>query len=547
VDIFILGSFDPHNNNFINLMRNRSDQFIAGAAEFVTAMVKNWYEAANQYDNNRKQSAVVQLRNAGASATDIDSVLNDPMLLRQFISEQRRDLMDKLSKIVNKMSYRDPMDLPTQKDLELFAKHESWFMNGAVDDNEYYPNDGAVSYTYLIVELVNLIKNAGVTGVMPVWNTFHYILKIMNANLTNQSSRKGWTLLAQFPDHTYNGFNVSTLIRSYVTDQTRNISPQDKQSSPFGRSPLRIMRIAQCLCDCNGPFSLMNAPVERALPTIMNVYSIEQEIKDLTANASFISEGAEGLFIAFTVTWLLALDRQTIMADVTGRNDLSVPKLLESITNLSMPGHLDLRARKWALDHDITGADDERDPIIIDYFGGGFDAPDHPFQSDQGSDSPPDDNDPDVAEEPQPSSPGPRNQPTGGAPKRTVTLIENKVAVPSTGLSPPSAHLFNPASAVRTPPKQTSIKPGSTPVPSVVQPEVVTLGDFEAHLKAMDTEPASLGTVPVSKASSPSRSRRAVPPKQTTFQLKPKPVKDRTVLGGPMNFFNQQQQKPGNM
>jgi hypothetical protein len=362
-DIFIYGGGESAAEIWFNIVRANTDQIAPGAAEFTTAMVVAWFEAANQYEESRKASAQVQLENAEVDQASIDAIINDPIALRKYIATMRQELIVRLSEIHSKMLVNDPLDLPTKKEVALFEFHKHWYENQGVNDDEYLPNDGAVHYPMLIMEIMLQIKAAGAGAASEIWECFEYMIKVMHNMMSTQSSRDGWEQLKSMPDFSMHEVEIGSLIRQYTSDTGRCIETSDKLSSPFGRGPLRIMRIAQCLMSLPGPFSVINAPIEEQITSLMQLYKQEIEIKELSKTAKFIKEGAEDFFVSFTVAWLLVLDRRSLMYCVTGRNDQSVPKILADMTSMDMSAFADLPARTWSLDHDICGRSEEKPSI----------------------------------------------------------------------------------------------------------------------------------------------------------------------------------------
>jgi hypothetical protein len=367
-DIFIYGGRDANANFFLSLLRDETGQLIPGATELAQEMVTSWLLTANTYNDQRRASASLQMKNAGATDEEIAAILSDQMQLRQFIQDSRSALICKLTEIENSIEANDPMNLPTAKELELFRKHQHWFEGSDQDDDAYFPNDGAVNYPMLLVELYYAVIDGGASTPLIVYDATEYILKIMHSAMSKESTRRGWNRLATISDFMHEGINVGAIIRNYVTDEDRCIAPQDKLSSPVGRSPLRIMRIAECLFDMPGPYSILNAPDGQVMKLLVALKREEEGIAEESRQTNFIAAGADGFSVALSISWLLAMERTSLLHDCTGRNDLSVPKLLSSITNVTVPGLDDLDPRDWALDHDIKGRSEEDTCIEMTHF-----------------------------------------------------------------------------------------------------------------------------------------------------------------------------------
>jgi hypothetical protein len=161
--------------------------------------------------------------------------------------------------------------------------------------------------------------------------------------------------MTKIPDVTVNRINVGKIIREYTTDAKRVIPRITKLASPFGRGPLRLARIMQCLFEYSGAFSVLNYPTDSCMRTLIAMKAIEDEILELGKKTKFINTEVEDMFVSFITAWLLTLNRTTILCSVLGRNDLSVPRILESITNISTSAFAAMEKRRWALTADITG------------------------------------------------------------------------------------------------------------------------------------------------------------------------------------------------
>jgi hypothetical protein len=245
--------------------------------------------------------------------------------------------------------------MATDKDIAMLNKHEEWFRKGGVDDEEWYPNDGAVHYPLLIVEILCMLKLAGYDTTTKLTDAVRYFMAICHNAMNKQSYRAGWKQLSQMPAVMFHGIDIGAVIRNYASDPTRNIADQDQQSSPFGRAPMRIARIAEVLFGRKGAFTVLNAPLSGQMDELLKMKDLEDTIKSLSVDAKFIKQGAEGLFISFSIAWLIVLERRSLFYSITGRNDQSVPQILKNTVNVSMSAYADLPPRGWALMQNIQG------------------------------------------------------------------------------------------------------------------------------------------------------------------------------------------------
>lgn len=447
-DVFAYGGRDAQTDTFVRILKADGPIMYQGATDFVVAMVQDWLVSANQYQQQRVTSATLQMTNDGATADEISAVVNDPLRLRSYIARQRTELIAHLTAIRDATVAADPLNPVTAKEAELLEKHRAWFLDGAADESNYYPNDGAVHYPILMVEIMYMLKEAGFDTPNLIYDAFEMFIKVCYAHMSKQSARDGWNQLSGLTNVVIHGINIAPVISSYVSDASRVIEPQSKLSSPFGRGPLRIMRIAQCLFSCPGPYAILNAPHNQLIKDLIELKAIEVTIKDMTVLTTNVNDGATDLFISTTVAWLCALDRASLFHVVTGRNDQSVPKLVSQVTNSDLFNLDDLTARPWALMHDIVGTDENVISVEEEYFAAPVDIPGAPEPT---SDAAPQPAEPNVPEStPRTSDAGATAVPTvsfTGLPSLTDldigTQLENAVVatedVADTGPTPPAA------------------------------------------------------------------------------------------------------------
>jgi hypothetical protein len=362
-DTFVYSAGDADPAAFVAVLRAGTSELVPGAAEFASDMVKAWIETANTYQAQRVSSAVLQMTNANATKADINALIKDPIALREFIASQRRGLIARLTEILYKVNHPDPKNMANPKELELLKQHSHWFPDQAMDDSEYMPNDGAVPYPMLFVEMIYMLRSAGAKNPVHAWKCFLMMAEIFHGNMKSQSARVAWGVLAAMGDYSYLDVNIGAVIRTYCSDEKRNIEPQVKIASPMGRGPLRIARLVQCCLGFDGPFSILNYPVATIIKELMKLRTLEDAIIENGGKAETINTEVTDLRIAFTIGWYFALDRTSIFCVITGRNDLAVPKILESITNLNMSAFEDCKPREWSLRKDITGLSDDAPAI----------------------------------------------------------------------------------------------------------------------------------------------------------------------------------------
>jgi hypothetical protein len=354
-DVFALTTMPPNKKTLSSLIMDKNGTARSGVAELLKEAVDKWFESANKYAENREKSAIKQLQNEGRTEEEIKSIIENPEQLRRFIQMMRAQLIGKLREIKHNIDNESALNPVTAKDKQLFETHKDWFSEDADDDDEFMPNDGAVSYTFLLIDIVNTIKANASKASSTMEHLVTMFFRIGMAHLSGQSTRVGWDALKTCPDHDECGVNLGLVWRNYAGDESRCIVGHDKQSSPLGRSPLRFMRMAAVMFDMGGSFSLYNAPDDTFMEAAVMMRKIEKQLEDELQSAQFSKSGDEGMSVALTAVWARILNASNIHCARNGRNDLSVPKLLAHITNHDMRAFDDLRPRSWFLVDDIRG------------------------------------------------------------------------------------------------------------------------------------------------------------------------------------------------
>lgn len=354
-DVFVPCAGNPDQSGFIKIMRGGGDEFVEGAIQFSSDMIQAWLDSNIEFEEKRKLSCQIQMSNAGVDEETIAKLIADPAALRAFIAQQRRELIAHLARIMQKRDAKNVLDMPTQKELELLEKHSDWFPDQAREEDNYYPNDGAVEYAMLFVEIIYMLKTSGYDTPKRAWDAMKVFSAIIHNAMHSQSSRMAWQQLSQISDFVFDRVNICAVVRDYVTDNERNIKDQVKLASPFGRGPLRLARIFQTCMGKPGPFAVMTCPLESQMKDLITMRALEDEIIELAQTTKFIDSTVKDLRISFAVGWLLTVDRVSVFCSANGRNDLSVPKILGGITNIDTSAYEDLQPRPWSLIEDITG------------------------------------------------------------------------------------------------------------------------------------------------------------------------------------------------
>jgi len=354
----------------------------AKMAQIYASAIQKWLKDASTYEEARRRSAALQLKNADVPDGEAAAIINNPEELRRFIQDSRGTLVNQLNIIKQKLLTPNPMNLPTPKELELYNKHKKWFENASQDDNNPYPNDNAVVYSFLIMEIFQLLKenasknaqsitimevksddsssssaSSAVPVVAPVLNLWlayeGFCTVFMNAN-KNDSNNKAWITLASCPDFDVAGVNVGKAMREYVSDQVRTkksgkSTQAPKLQSGLQRGPRRTERICAISIHCYSQFTILNVDGKRLVENLIILYNREEIASAAVKAAKTIKPGAVGLSDAESIAWLTGLGRVEMLGIATGRNDCSLPKLVGKLVNIDVAAFATLEARRWAV------------------------------------------------------------------------------------------------------------------------------------------------------------------------------------------------------
>jgi hypothetical protein len=275
-DLFIIGGMIANDGDWRQFVKGSAATIPENATQFMVDLVTAWLLNADKYAEQRRESAIEQLTNMDATEKQIQDIVSDPIKLREFIHVMREGFLAKLTDTDMKVKAGDPLHMATDKDIAMLNKHEEWFRKGGVDDDEWYPNDGAVHYPLLIVEILCLLKLAGYDTTTKLTDAVRYFMAICHNAMNKQSYRAGWKQLSQMPAVMFHGIDIGAVIRNYASDPTRNIADQDQQSSPFGRAPMRIARIAEVLFGRKGAFTVLNAPLSGQMDELLKMKDLEE-------------------------------------------------------------------------------------------------------------------------------------------------------------------------------------------------------------------------------------------------------------------------------
>jgi len=252
-----------------------------------------------------------------------------------------------------KIDNNSAFSLPTEKELKLVEKHSLWLNNSSGLEDEYLPNDNAVPYTLMLVEIVECVYKTSVSGIDNLVPAVDKFFQIAGAALQSQSNTSAYKTLATTPDSPEGSYNPGLAIRNYVSDGSRNarnvLANGDlKLLQCTQRSVRRLYRLCAVTTTGRGPFSLLNLPTKVMVGELIALKTKEVAIAAAIKKADKIGVGVEGLSDAESMTWLMVNGRGELWEYATGRNDLSVPALVGGIVGLQTSAFGGLKPRSWA-------------------------------------------------------------------------------------------------------------------------------------------------------------------------------------------------------
>lgn len=375
-DVFICAASDSNQDWAREMLLGGTGRPVDGAPALLDELVNVWLAQNKQYAQNRIDSLLKQLQNAGVNITAEDALFEDAAKVRKMVGELRRAFIDTLHEIQDKVARNDPLDLVTAKEKELLARHSSWLDKPHTENTDYMPNDGAVSYSYLLYEVcVMVLDGSSLTG-QQAWEAVWAFFEMGHHNLLKDSSRRGWKLLGGNHENEHHGIDIGKVWGKYATDNERCIASEEKYASPVGRGPLRIMRMSAIMFGMGGAFSIYNAPQSEFMAQAVWMRDIEKQIEEHLKAQTEKRAALSEFSVSLAAVWAVALDAGNIHVSRTGRNDLSVPKLVGKLIDIPTDGFDDLDPRDWALMRSVTGLskvrkeawydvpDPERDPSV---------------------------------------------------------------------------------------------------------------------------------------------------------------------------------------
>jgi hypothetical protein len=336
-------------------------------------VVNSWAASAGQYEANRVASATEQMTNDGHTPAEISALIANPGDLRQYIQQKRTQFISTLNELQRRSTSGDLREMLTVNEKALLSKHTGWLAENTTSMAEHMPNDNSTPYGLLILEILIVIwsqrsnkndtNNPG-SGKKPgiacdLLNAYSEFIQIAAAMFARDGQLNAVAALRLTGSFTVHGANVGNAIREYFTDPVRWALSGKAVLDPklqlcTQRTANRFLRLAAVTQPIVHPYSIMNLNPTDAARLLVTLHDGENNVQHLLTLATALKSGNTGFSLAKSMTWLFVLGRFSLFEPAWGRNDLSVPRLLETMAGMPTNGLGDLVARDWAVP-DYTG------------------------------------------------------------------------------------------------------------------------------------------------------------------------------------------------
>lgn len=323
-------------------------------ATILASAIRKWLSDASAYEANRIQSATKQMRNNGESEDAIRRLVGDKEALRRYIHAQRSTLLLNLSQAKELEEKDDVFNLPDTKQSELLVTHSNWFNKAeAVEDNPY-PNDNAVPYTILILEIMILISKHGGSKKGNLWVAYTKFLTIFLNQAQKESNTKAWTKMKTIRDFVVEGYNIGAAMVEYTTNVSRNqesdkASQSKKLNSALQVTVRRLLRIGALSQECTNQFTILNLEGDELIDAIVELNAREERAEVAIRAANNIQPGADGLRDSEWFLWTIILNRKNLLPILMGCNHLTTPGLAGSLVGVDTSMFPALQPRPWAI------------------------------------------------------------------------------------------------------------------------------------------------------------------------------------------------------
>jgi hypothetical protein len=325
-----------------------------GFSPLVIDMVKDWDTRGGAYADNRVASATLQMANDGYNATEIAAVTSDPVKLRKYIQEKRHEYMSQIEEATNRIEAADPLDPATLDDRKLVANTAHWVNKTDIDEDNANPNDAAVDYLLHLKEVVEICFKLGTCSHADLVSRVEGFLQVVVSNGLRQSASATWVALQSAVPFEVNGIDISPALRLYTQDIRRGGMNSDGKANEITtpshlRMILRVSRLAASLVVMPNVFGIMNSEPPLAAAQLVALRTKEQHLTALIKETRNFKKTTVEVSLAWAMTWLFIAGRSSLYVSVTGRNDLSVPKIVAAATGMEESGLQDLEPRWWSL------------------------------------------------------------------------------------------------------------------------------------------------------------------------------------------------------
>jgi hypothetical protein len=330
-----------------------------GLQTMINNVGTKFMENATKYEESRKSSARKQMGNDGNTPAEIDEVVSDSTKLRRFIQERRAELTAKLIELEVRHQNGRLEEKLTKGEEALLMHHRSWLHSTDFNPDEYLPNDNAVPYLLFVVDMLTVIQNTGDAHATGLHDAYLETMRVFMIMVGRDSYSRTWDSLSELKSQTHGSYDVGEALKAWGSDVKRTAQSDKsvgdiKLQSSTQRTVMRTVRFACVTIHTQNVHTVMNLPAIEAAPQLVRLFGIESQITSLLSTTGALGRGNEGFSAVESMIWLYIIGRGTLFEPVWGRNDLSVPKLIASVSGGDVQGLGDLTARPWSWSAAVT-------------------------------------------------------------------------------------------------------------------------------------------------------------------------------------------------
>jgi len=244
------------------------------------------------------------------------------------------------------------------KERKLYDKHKDWFEDPESESENFMPNDNSVPYFILLWEILTLLHRMGADSSDNLLDAYNSFGVVMIHYFTSQSASSALAMLKSLPITYVGGVDIAAAISAYVNNPGRfrndTMGFDSAKYCPHHiRTLPRACRIFSTTLEVACSFTIYNLSGKRLAAALASLHAIENSITTLLKDARFCRPGTEGMSVAESIAWSSLIGRGKLYEPGWGRNDHSVPRILNELMGWRTAQLEDLAPRSWAITTDV--------------------------------------------------------------------------------------------------------------------------------------------------------------------------------------------------